>query len=94
MPTAALRQECRAYLIYQLETAKTLGLDHTACLSAPMQSNRFSACQVSWYVAESKRRAYGSSLPALSDAPSRQEAPRVLSLSLARQREVTSQVIS
>ena len=28
MPSAAVRQECRAYLAYQLETATTLGLDH------------------------------------------------------------------
>jgi hypothetical protein len=28
MPTATVRQEFRAYLEYELETAKTLGLDH------------------------------------------------------------------
>jgi hypothetical protein len=28
MPSAALRRECRASLVYQLETATTLGLDH------------------------------------------------------------------
>ena len=75
MPTAILRQKCRAYLGYQLETAKTLGLDHTGL---PISSD---AIESLFGIA--KRHGIGQSqdavrmalrLRALYGTPSRHEA--------------------
>jgi hypothetical protein len=95
MPSAALRQECRAYLVYQLETATTLGLDH---LGLPLSSD---AIESLFGVA--KRHGVGETqdasrmalrLPAFCGVPTREEAHQVLEVSVARQREFTAQVPS
>jgi hypothetical protein len=90
MPTAALRQEFSAYLAYQLETAKTLGLDH---IGLPSSSDPIESL-----FGVAKRHGMGPTqdatrialrLPALCGAPTRQEAEQVLGVSVARQHEVT-----
>src|SRR5947209_4950437 len=95
MPSSALRQEFRAYLDFELETATTLGLDH---IGLPISSD---AIESLFGVA--KRHGVGETpdahrmalrLPALCGVPTREEAEQVLDVRVARQREVTGQVIS
>jgi hypothetical protein len=95
MPSAALRQEFRAYLDFELATATTLGLDH---IGLPISSD---AIESLFGVA--KRHGVGETpdanrmalrLPALCGVPTREEAEQVLDVSVARQQKVTSQVIS
>src|SRR5713226_175805 len=95
MPSSALRQEFRAYLDFELETATTLGLDHSG---VPISSD---AIESLFGVA--KRHGVGETpdanrmalrLPALCGVPTREEAEQVLDVRVARQREVTGQVIS
>ena len=95
MPSSALRQEFRAYLAFELETATTLGLDH---IGVPISSDAIaSLCGVA------KRHGVGETpeanrlalrLPALCGVPTREEAQQVLEGSVARQQEVTGQGIS
>lgn len=95
MPSSALRQEFRAYLDFELETATTLGLEH---IGVPISSD---AIESLFGVA--KRHGVGETpdanrialrLPALCGVPTREEAEQVLNVSVARQQEVTGQVIS
>jgi hypothetical protein len=95
MPSSALRQEFRAYLDFELETATTLGLDH---IGLPISSD---AIESLFGVA--KRHGVGETqdaarialhLPALCGLPTREEAEQVLQVSVARQHEVTAQFTS
>jgi len=95
MPSAALRREFTAYLDFQLETAKTLGLDH---VGLPISSD---AIESLFGVA--KRHGVGETqdasrialrLPALCGVPTREEAQQVLEMSVARQQEFTGQFTS
>ena len=95
MPSSALRQEFRAYLDFELETATTLGLDH---IGLPISSD---AIESLFGVA--KRHGAGETpdayrmalrLPALCGLPTREEAEQVLDVSVARQQEFTRQAIS
>jgi hypothetical protein len=95
LPSAALRRECRAYLVYQLETATTLGLDH---IGLPISSD---AIESLFGVA--KRHGVGETqdasrmalrLPAFCGVPTREEAQQVLEVSVARQHEFTGQAPS
>ena len=95
MPSAQVRQEFEAYLHYHLATAKTLGLDQ---VGLPMSSD---AIESLFGVA--KRHGVGQTqdaarialrLPALCGAPTREEAKRVLGISVARQHEITGQLTS
>ena len=95
MPSTALRLEFNAYLAFELETATTLGRDH---LGLPISSD---AIESLFGVA--KRHGVGETpdanrmalrLPALCGVPAREEAEQVLNVSVARQQEVTAQVIS
>jgi hypothetical protein len=95
MPSSALRQEFRASLDFELETATTLGLDH---IGLPISSD---AIESLFGVA--KRHGAGETpdayrmalrLPALCGLPTREEAEQVLDVSVARQQEFTGQVIS
>jgi hypothetical protein len=92
MPSSALRQEFRAYLDFELETATTLGLDH---LGLPISSD---AIESLFGVA--KLRGVGETqdaarialrLPALCGVPTREEAAQVLDVSVVRQQEVIGQ---
>jgi hypothetical protein len=91
MPSAAVRQEFRAYLAYELETAKTLGLDY---IGLPISSDTIESL-----FGVAKRHGVGQTqdaarialrLPALCGAPTREEAQEVLAVSVARQRELTA----
>ena len=95
MPSSALRQEFRAYLGFELEIAKTLGLEH---IGLPISSD---AIESLFGVA--KRHGVGETqdanrialrLPALCGVPTRQEAKQVLKESVARQQEFTAQFTS
>jgi hypothetical protein len=95
MPSSALRQEFRAYLDFELETATALGLDH---IGVPISSD---AIESLFGVA--KQHGVGETqdaarialrLPALCGLPTHEEAEQVLQVSVAKQREVTGQVIS
>lgn len=91
MPTAAIRQGFRAYLHYQLETAKTLGLDH---VGVPISSDTIASL-----FGVGKRHGVGETpdaarialrLPALCGRPTREEAEQVLGVSVARQHAFTA----
>ncbi len=95
MPSSALRQEFRASLDFELETATTLGLEH---IGLPISSD---AIESLFGVA--KRHGVGETqdaarialrLPALCGLPTREEAEQVLQVSVARQHEVTAQFTS
>src|SRR5712692_8000372 len=95
MPSCALRQEFRAYLDFELETATTLGLDH---VGLPISSD---AIESLFGVA--KRHGVGETqdanrialrLPAFCGVPTREEAGQVLRVSVARQQELTAQCTS
>ncbi len=95
MPTAAIRQEFRAYLHYQLETAKTLGLDH---VGLPISSDTIESL-----FGVGKRHGVGEisdatrialRLPAFCGTPTREEAEQVLGVSVARQHEFTEAMTS
>jgi hypothetical protein len=87
--------ECNAYLAFELETAKTLGLDH---VGLPISSDAIaSLCGVA------KQHGVGQTqdaarialrLPAFCGLPTREEAEQVLQVSVARQHKMTGQVIS
>lgn len=95
MPSAALRRQVRAYLDFELDTAKDLGLDH---IGMPISSD---AIESLFGVA--KRHGTGETqdaarialrLPALCGMPTRQEAEQVLQVGVARQQECTAPLIS
>jgi hypothetical protein len=95
MPTAAIRQEFRAYLHYQLETAKALGLDQ---VGLPISSDTIESL-----FGVGKRHGVGEisdatrialRLPALCGTPTREEAEQVLGVSVARQHEFTEAMTS
>lgn len=95
MPSAALRLEFRAYLVYQLETATALGLDH---IGLPISSDAIESL-----FAVAKHHGVGETqdadrialrLPAFCGIPTREEAQHVLEVSVARQHEFTSRLTS
>jgi hypothetical protein len=95
IPSQAVRREFAGYLQYQLETAKTLGL---AQVGLPISSD---AIESLFGVA--KQHGVGETqaaarialrLPAFCGLPTREEAEQGLDVSVARQQEVTGQVIS
>lgn len=95
MASSALRREFRAYLDFELETAKTLGLHH---IGVPISSDTIESL-----FGVAKHHGVGQTqdaarialrLPALCGPPTRQEAQQVLSVSVARQNELTAQIIS
>ena len=97
MPTcsAALRRECRASLVSQLESATTLGLEH---MGLPISSDAIASL-----FGVAKRHGVGETqdasrmalrLPAFCGVPTREEAQQVLEMPVARQHECTGQVTS
>jgi hypothetical protein len=95
MPSRDIQREFRAYLAYELETAKTLGLDD---VGLPISSDTIESL-----FGRAKHHGVGQTqdaarlalrLPALCGAPTRQEAQEVLGVSVARQRELTAQFTS
>jgi hypothetical protein len=95
MPSSALRREFRASLACELETATTLGRDHSGL---PISADAIAAL-----FGVAKRHGVGETqdaarialhLPALCSLPTREEAEQVLQVSVARQHEVTAQFTS
>ena len=95
MPSAALRRACRAELAVQLDTAKTLGLEH---VGLPMSSDSIASL-----FGVAKHHGVGQTpdaarmalrLPALCGVPTREEAEQVLTVRVARPQEITAQFIS
>ena len=95
MPSAALRQEFRAYLTFELETAKPLGLDHVGLpISSDAIESLFGVAKQHGVGETQDAARIALRLPALCGLPTREEAEQVLDVSGARQQEVTGQVIS
>ncbi len=95
MPSSALRREFRTYLDFELAIATTLGLGH---VGLPITSD---AIESLFGVA--KRHGVGETqdanrmalrLPAFCGVPTRKEAEQVLTVSVARQQELTAQFTS
>lgn len=95
MPTAAVRQEFRAYLEVQLDTAKTLGLDHVGLpISSDTIESLFGVAKHHGVGQTQDAARIALRLPALCGAPTREEAEQVLAVSVARQQECTAQFTS
>src|SRR5216683_223475 len=90
MPTAAVRQEFRAYLEVQLETAKTLGLDHVGLpISSDTIASLFGVAKHHGVGETQDAARIALRLPAFCGVPTREEAEQVLQVSVARQQEFT-----
>ncbi len=95
MPSPALRQEFRAYLDFELETATTLGLDHIGLpISSDAIESLFGVAKLRGVGETLDANRMALCLPALCGVPTREEAKQVLDVSVARQQEVTGQFIS
>jgi hypothetical protein len=95
MPSSELRREFRAYLAYELETAKTLGLDHVGLpISSDTIESLFGMAKHHGVGQTQDASRLALRLPALCGAPTREEAQEVLGVSVARQRELTAQFTS
>jgi hypothetical protein len=95
MPSSAVRQEFRASLDFELETAATLGLDH---LGLPISSDAIESlfgiakCHGVGETQDAARIALR--LPALCGVPTREEAEQVLKVRVVRQQALTAQFTS
>ena len=95
MPTAAVRQEFRAYLALQLDTAQTLGLDHVGLpISSDTIESLFGVAKHHGVGQTQDAARIALRLPALCGVPTREEAEQVLGISVARQQEITGQFTS
>ena len=95
IPSQAVRREFTGYLQYQLETAKTLGLAQVGLpLSSDAIESLFGVAKQHGVGETQDAARIALRLPALCGVPTREEAKQVLEVSVARQQEVTGQVIS
>lgn len=95
IPSQAVRREFAGYLEYQLETAKTLGLDQVGLpISSDAIESLFGVAKQHGVGETQDAARIALRLPALCGLPTRAEAEQVLDISVARQQEVTGQVIS
>jgi len=95
MPSSALRQEFRAYLDFELETATTLGLDHVGLpISSDAIESLFGVAKLRGVGETQDAARIALRLPAFCGVPTREEAEQVLDVSVARQQAFTEQVIS
>jgi hypothetical protein len=95
MPSAAVRWEFRAYLEYQLETAKTLGLVQVGLpISSDAIESLFGVAKQHGVGETQDAARIALRLPALCGMPTREEAEQVLEVSVARQHEFTGRVPS
>jgi hypothetical protein len=95
MPSSALRQEFRAYLDFELETATTLGLAHVGLpISSDTIESLFGVAKQHGVGETQDAARIALRLPAFCGLPTREEAEQVLDVSVARQRAFTGQVIS
>jgi len=92
MPSAALRQEFRASLAFELETATTLGLDHIGLpISSDAIESLFGVAKRHGMGETQDARRMALRLPAFCGVPTREEAQQVLEVRVARQHEFTGQ---
>jgi hypothetical protein len=95
MPSATLRLEFRAYLEFELKTAKTLGLDHIGLpISSDTIESLFGVAKQHGVGEPQDATRIALRLPALCGLPTREEAEQVLKVSVARQQESTGQFTS
>jgi hypothetical protein len=95
MPSAPLRLEFEAYLEYQLDTAKTLGLAHVGLpISSDAIESLFGVAKQHGVGETQDAARIALRLPAFCGLPTREEAEQVLDVSVARQQAVTGQGIS
>lgn len=95
MPSVALRLEFHAYLAFQLETAKTLGLDHVGLpISSDTIESLFGVAKHHGVGETQDAARIALRLPAVCGLPTREEAEQVLEVSVARQQAFTGQCIS
>ena len=95
IPSQAVRREFAGYLPYQLETAKTLGLDQVGLpLSSDAIASLFGVAKHHGVGETQDAARIALRLPAFCGLPTREEAEQVLDVSVARQQEVTGPIIS
>ena len=95
MASAALRQEFRAYLDFELKTATTLGLDHVGLpISSDTIESLFGVAKQHGVGETQDAARIALRLPALCGLLTREEAEQVLDVSVARQQAFTGQIIS
>jgi hypothetical protein len=95
MPSAAVRQEFRACLEVQLETAKNLGLTHSGLpISSDRSESLFGVAKQHGVGQTQDAVRLALRLPAFCGVPTREEAEQVLRVSVARQQESMGQCIS
>jgi hypothetical protein len=95
IPSQAVRREFAGYLQYQLETAKTLGLDQVGLpISSDAIESLFGVAKQHGVGETQDAARIALRLPAFCGLPTREEAEQVLAVSVARQHEVSGQVIS
>jgi hypothetical protein len=95
LPSAAVRREFRAYLEVQLDTAQRLGLGHVGLpISSDSIESRFGVAKHHGVGHPQDAAQLALRLPALCGVPTREEAAQVLTVSVARQQELTGQFIS
>src|SRR3989442_2653442 len=95
IPSRAVRHEFAGYLQYQLETAKTLGLDHVGLpISSDAIESLFGVAKQHGVGETQDAARIALRLPALCGLPTREEAEQVLDVSVARQQAFTGQVSS
>lgn len=92
MPSSALRQEFRAYLDFELQTATTLGLDHVGLpISSDTIESLFGVAKHHGVGETQDAARIALRLPALCGLPTRHEAEQVLAVSVTRQQVFTGQ---
>jgi hypothetical protein len=95
IPSQAVRREFAGYLQYQLETAKTLGLDQVGLpISSDAIESLFGVAKHHGVGETQDAARIALRLPAFCGLPTREEAEQVLDVSVARQQEVTGPIIS
>src|SRR5713226_8000617 len=95
IPSQAVRREFAGSLQYQLETAKTLGLDQVGLpISSDAIASLFGVAKHHGVGETQDAARIALRLPALCGLPTREEAEQVLEVSLARQQEITGQFTS
>jgi hypothetical protein len=95
IPSQTVRREFAGYLQYQLETATTLGLDQVGLpISSDAIESLFGVAKHHGVGETQDAARIALRLPAFCGLPTREEAEQVLDVSVARQQEVTGQVIS
>ena len=95
MPSAALRQEFRAYLDFELKTATTLGLDDVGLpISSDAIESLFGVAKQHGVGQTQDAIRIALRLPALCGVPTHEEAEQVLKVSVAGQQDLTTSFTS